>query len=58
MNLIREIGFDVSQFRNDPWQVCLVNIEPKPQFIAIADTIEDGAIYGDSATFISDAVYL
>ena len=55
MNLVREVGFDVFEFRNESRQIRLVNIELKSQFIAVDDTILGSAIDGDSATSVPDA---
>jgi len=55
MDLVREFRFNVFKFCNESWQIRLVNIESKSQFVAITDTILDSAINGDSATFVPGA---
>ena len=56
MNLVGKVGLDGLKFRNNSWQIRLVDVKPTSQFISVADTILNDAIDGDSAAFVSDAV--
>ena len=58
VNLVWEFGLDSAEIRNHSWQVGLVDVEPKSQFIAVANPVLNRASNRNSTTLVPNAFYL